>query len=896
MKVYSMHYLIMNRYEGGKFVQVICMLNRLKFASNKVYIYTSSIKVNLVPICKYVKLIFILSRSRSNRRGGVENPLVAFSSQDLMTRATRKMMDCRNNPSSDEMQILIERSEVNPWRASGDLEKSILMKYYVGYRPVMGRGCDKSVMSTYLKCVDVSCVQIPRGIKFEDYLPAGAPILDFLAISMEKMECWQIPTRCEINKYQRTRGLSLRMIQEVEVKEIIIGETSPGKCKEIFSWFWENHRRDQKTLPTAVCSMDNEEIRISLVDVYRMAGKIGSTFPRKIADNLVDHDLLNIPEDRWMQLPVRVMIGNGITYALMITIALDRDQRSDYILNRVHIQEEVIEFVEEMPVCTGLGVRGDVADLEFFYSLFSGKEVSCRGFIDLGALAVLSGYNMRAMSMTPMGVNVSGHTLNKCASTGDGKWSWRWDELPDSLKVYCLGDLKFGFMTYNILSSVLVRDLFPDPDILLKFLGVTDQVKAVAWILELVMMSLDGVEIHNVDFDAARTRVEMIKSLRFRYSYDSPLMETSPARVLIWCEILGDWPALTSGGCRFLAQAREWFLTQARVLRSSGFKWTCGVKMKSIGPYFISYARFGLAPKVIHAADYSETVPAYSGLFRPRSLKSTLCQFNPVTVKPATLSKFAKKEGKVLKAVIFEWARYYPNQIQPLLQRMMDDKAFRHYTMGLYRGLRVIHKRINGTEAVCIQELEDHFGRNLEEQLRDEQARMKKSQEVLRAREARCAHIAAVLRNKDQDDQTLWLNEIPRLPDWIHRRRSRKRVKSKASHPNPKRIRIDGEAQETVGSQPEGSEPKSNDQPVVVDEGEPVVIIDSMEDDEFGIPGINDPKPVCRKKISQKKKKKKGKKSKVAKDTRTYDEIIEAEKYVDSDEFNLEFSFTDYLD
>jgi len=148
-------------------------------------------------------------------------------------------------------------------------------------------------------------------------------------------------------------------------------------------------------------------------------------------------------------------------------------------------------------------------------------------------------------------------------------------------------------------------------------------------------------------------------------------------------------------------------------------------------------------------------------------------------VKPATLSKFAKKEGKVLKAVIFEWARYYPNQIQSLLQRMMDDKAFRHYTMGLYRGLRVIHKRINGTEAVCIQELEDHFGRNLEEQLRDEQARMKKSQEVLRAREARCAHIAAVLRNKDQDDQTLWLNEIPRLPDWIHRRRSRKRVKSK---------------------------------------------------------------------------------------------------------------------
>ena len=71
--------------------------------------------------------------------------------------------------------------------------------------------------------------------------------------------------------------------------------------------------------------------------------------------------------------------------------------------------------------------------------------------------------------MTPMGVNVVGHTLNKCVSTGDGKWAWRWEELPD-----CLGDLRFGFMTYNILTAVLIRDVFPDPDIVLKFLGIID--------------------------------------------------------------------------------------------------------------------------------------------------------------------------------------------------------------------------------------------------------------------------------------------------------------------------------------------------------------------------------------------------------------------------------------
>ena len=37
--------------------------------------------------------------------------------------------------------------------------------------------------------------------------------------------------------------------------------------------------------------------------------------------------------------------------------------------------------------------------------------------------------------------------------------------------------------------------------------------------------------------------------------------------------------------------------------------------------------------------------------------------------------------------------------------------------------------------------------------------------------------------------------------------------------------------------------------------------VETINDDEFETPGINDPKPTCRKSISQKRKKKKGKKS-----------------------------------
>ena len=136
---------------------------------------------------------------------------------------------------------------------------------------------------------------------------------------------------------------------------------------------------------------------------------------------------------------------------------------------------------------------------------------------------------MHAMKMTSVGVNVSGHTLNKCASTGDGKWSWRWAKPPGSLKVYCLGDLKFRCITYNILASILIGDLFSDSDIFLKFLGIVDQLKAVGWILELIMLSLDGIEEHNIDFGA--TRDDKIPKVHI---YDSLFIETRPAWVLIW--------------------------------------------------------------------------------------------------------------------------------------------------------------------------------------------------------------------------------------------------------------------------------------------------------------------------------------------------------------------------
>ena len=73
------------------------------------------------------------------------------------------------------------------------------------------------------------------------------------------------------------------------------------------------------------------------------------------------------------------------------------------------------------------------------------------------------------------------------------------------------------------------------------------------------MISLEGVEFHQVAEEGARTCDEMIRSLRFRDAHEK-LCPTPPVYIKVWTQLLGAWPSVTNGGCRFLIQCREWFL------------------------------------------------------------------------------------------------------------------------------------------------------------------------------------------------------------------------------------------------------------------------------------------------------------------------------------------------
>ena len=129
---------------------------------------------------------------------------------------------------------------------------------------------------------------------------------------------------------------------------------------------------------------------------------------------------------------------------------------------------------------TGLRVQRDVRGVQEFYSLIFGSEVNQeRSFVDSTSLAIVAGYKFHSKNMTAMWVQPMRTLLNKTVLTEDNLWG---------LRCYALGDIKFGFTAYNVPPGLILRDTFPNPEMLWRYL-VCDQLTAVNWFLDWVLIS-----------------------------------------------------------------------------------------------------------------------------------------------------------------------------------------------------------------------------------------------------------------------------------------------------------------------------------------------------------------------------------------------------------------------
>ena len=178
--------------------------------------------------------------------------------------------------------------------------------------------------------------------------------------------------------------------------------------------------------------------------------------------------MTGLQEDGWKQTPGKIMFGNGLTWLVIISLPYQRNRNRDYIVERIRPQPRFLQVLRDLPVCAGVGVRRDVVGIEDFYSTISGEAVKLNRFLDISGMAAAAGFKLRARNMTALGAQVVGTVLNKNVSMGDDLWGLLWAELPPSLQVYGIEDIRFRYIFLSVLAGIMMRDLFPEPEIVCK--------------------------------------------------------------------------------------------------------------------------------------------------------------------------------------------------------------------------------------------------------------------------------------------------------------------------------------------------------------------------------------------------------------------------------------------
>ena len=151
-------------------------------------------------------------------------------------------------------------------------------------------------------------------------------------------------------------------------------------------------------------------------------------------------------------------------------------------------------------------------------------------------------------------------------------------------------------------------------------------------------------------------------SLRFRTETGS-LSNRSPDRVEMMVQLVGDWPTISFGGCRYLHQARYWFTRQYQLLSHLSEAEGMGLFNEQLSAGAVRYLTFGV-PELDSVKWRDEERAVGRGLLLHPRLPRASLSFNIQSITAEELRKEAFHRNRPLKEGVLEWARFDPYRVE----------------------------------------------------------------------------------------------------------------------------------------------------------------------------------------------------------------------------------------
>ena len=593
---------------------------------------------------------------------------------------------------------------------------------------------------------------VPNLVPFKTLMNNRAPVLTFLRIDSERDDTWDYPSIEEVKRWGDFRGLSIDWMNSVGVKEFIIGVDGKMDMCDMGSWYVHNMERNKSTMPTGVVSLDVKYVPITYFDTLRISSRKyrGLELPlSKKLESSEDADLLDAglfagQTDAWLRIPAKIMIG-GYDWCVVISFDIKEQDDESYTFNCQGIPEEIMDFLMDLPVVTGFNVHRNMLMIEEALGLIAGQPLTMQGCLEIETLAVLAGWQLCDRDQATMALLTLGSTMNLAMSNTDMIWGINWPIIPESLQTNALGDVKCGYLIYNVLIAVLLRQLFPDPDVVCKMSKCTQDVWA-TWFYHWIRDTLVGTVLSPEDTEkAAKTggRKELMLSIKYRNRH-AHVSDRAPARIRLIADLVC-WPTLTQGGARYLHPVRQMYLSQYQVLKAStGIPGVEKFFIEDVSLIDTMYATFGHLDIAHLDCDMGVLRPAdaefWSSLLpHPSLTKPLLVLDGPITL--ANLHEAAANLDRGLYEAMLEWFRFDVDRLRLFFSACRQDEYLSKCHRGKYEDYRLLYIYVVNREPRGNPECDASICAEVQAAVAQEMDHLNLLMEDLKLQKSICAHL-----------------------------------------------------------------------------------------------------------------------------------------------------------
>jgi hypothetical protein len=580
---------------------------------------------------------------------------------------------------------------------------------------------DLKYMRKFTKAADESELPDIKGIDFSHILPNSAPLVVFLLNEIERTTknnmSYNTPQYAALHKLRMKAGINEFTNSNIDTREVTIGSSD---TEDFFQWIMSNFEQNQLQFPSGLLSLDVEEIKIPKVTEELIMKR-----HKALRETGQPQDPVTCPVPTYKQgdcsnIIAKIILGDGVSWFASIRFPWKYKTTSDgkrsYVFPIVDIKasSQTCVFLSQPTAWTGHGVMNDRNMIQDAFLDIYDIKLKLPLVLEIDALTAAAGYKFRKSDMFVTNLLVNGSLLNKNVSCADGRWAQALADLPDAFQIYLIGDVRYGYITSMVLLSILIRDLFPDPEVVCFTLEIS-QIEWVTYFCALVTDCLGDLAYNPRMKACAFSRKELLCSLR---AYDN---STKPRKMKRGAEInqtwfsnlLPPWPSIIHGGVKYIHLARDHFSSQYEYLQVISYV------SRVIHPNLSRE----MNPELKRALNFNRDFPTgtvcipgkedFDASHAWPEFQSSVYRLNLNDLTCDSLFTEAARVGRNLQISILEAVRLDPQLLRYLFNKLrkipLEGKTeyrFWREKVTLYDRLRLLFTRSSGRMASRVPELE----------------------------------------------------------------------------------------------------------------------------------------------------------------------------------------------